>query len=309
VEAVLGTSPEELGQLALTGPLLLEKGQPLFALPRHVVGRHREDGGWEPRELLRPGPEVCCDLGEAVRLPVPRESEERLDPLEEAWITWAGLEAVLAGRVPRAEDVRLSKALWAEEPRTGLEREQSTRTAREGRLYSTRHTRPREGVSLGVVAHGLPKEWALPLGQLFPLGGESRLAECQEWEAGVELASAFQGVRRGKRFILVALTPLLLDKAIFPGAHPLIEPLRARVVSACLGRPQRIGGWDSLRRAPLPLRGALPAGSTLFCETEDAEGLPPSLEEQRSPLHLGSWTAAGFGWAALGTWSSAEEER
>jgi CRISPR-associated protein Cmr3 len=309
VEAVLGTGPEELGQLSLSGPVLLEEEQPLFALPRHVVGLRGEDGGWAPRALLQPGPPVCCDLGEGVRLPVSPEGEERLEPAERAWLTRAGLEAVLAGRPPRAEEVRRSEELWREEPRIGLKRERDTRTAREGMLYSTRHTRPRAGVSLGVVPRGLPPGWELPLGQLLPLGGESRLAECQEWKAEVALAAPREEVVRTGRFTLVALTPVLLDAAIFHGARPLLELGRARVVSACLGRPLRIGGWDSLRRAPLPLRNALPAGSTLFCEAEEPGALGPLLEEGRPPLHLGAWRAAGFGWVALGRWSTLEEAR
>ena len=65
---VLGDGPEDLGTLSLDGPFLLREGQPLFRIPRHVLGS-AEGGFWKPRALLRPGGPVACDLGEEIRLP------------------------------------------------------------------------------------------------------------------------------------------------------------------------------------------------------------------------------------------------
>ena len=77
---------------------------------------------------------------------------------------------------------------------------------------------------------------------------------------------------------MVALTPLDLSTQACLGREALPvsilerDRVRLRVVSACLGRPQRIGGWDSLARRPLPLRSVLPSGSTLFCEVDNPAG-------------------------------------
>ncbi len=308
LEKVLGTGPEELGQLTLTAPLLLEGGQPLFPMPRHVVGSREADGTWTLQALLAPSQRgACCDLGGAAHLP--ESPDPKLKPAEGLWLTQRGLESVLAGKVPAASELRYPHKLWKEEPRIGIQRERATRTVQEeGGLYSTRHVRPCKGVALGALLRGLPAGWKLPVGHLVPLGGESRLAECQAWEAPPPPASPRQELERTRRFTVVALTPLLVDEAVRRGKQSWEELGGARVVSACLDRPLRIGGWDSLRREPLPMRDALPPGSTFFCEAEEGKALGPWLERGGAPLHVGAWKAAGFGWVALGTWSTVKKE-
>ena len=64
-----------------------------------------------------------------------------LDPSDGHWLTTAGMQVVLRGRCPSENEVLKSRALWREESRTGLERQQQTRTARESMLYSSTHVR------------------------------------------------------------------------------------------------------------------------------------------------------------------------
>jgi CRISPR-associated protein Cmr3 len=308
VAAVLGDGPEHLGQLHLTGPFLLRDGAPLFAMPRHLLGEITEKG-WMPRLLLHPGPKVSCDLGESVRLPeMPVCDQEAAEYKsgEGWWLTQVGLNALVRGDLPPSDAVVPSHELWAEERRIGLTRNQITRTAEEGLLYSTRHVRPTRGVSLGVLLHGLPGDWSCPTGECFLLGGEGRMVEGREWETRPEVHPPWDRIRADGRFALIAITPLRLPHGVFEGRSPLEGFGRARVVSACAERPARIGGWDSLNRRPLQQRSVLPAGSVLFCQADT----PSDLAEPRDAIGglcgVGEGQAAGFGRVAVGTW---KEER
>ena len=301
---VLGDGPKDLGTLSLDGPFLLRDGQPLFRAPRHLLGS-TNGTRWSPCVFLRPGEPVVCDLGD-VRLPEhSRVVDERLKTGDRHWLTRDGINAVLRGCPPREEDVVPSDCLWADETRIGLERDGDSRTAKEGMLYSTRHVRPRCGVTLGVRIAGLPPGWALPFNQLLSLGGENRLAECRQWEADVALDTPLEKIRTTSKVAVVALSPIDLEQDICLGRKPMNALGNARVVSACLDRPQRIGGWDSLKRRPLPLRSVLSPGSVLFCEILAPERFEAAVGAGEGMARIGRRQEWGFGLAALGIWPDA----
>ena len=169
---ILGDGPNDLGALAVDGPFLLRDCEPLFPMPRHLLGSN-EAGRWIPRLLLRPGPEVACDLGDAVRLPeVPQTAGDAqgFKPGDGLWLTCSGMEAVLCGALPPEDTVVSRHELWSEEVRIGLERDGAARTAVEGMLYSTRHVRLRRGVSLGLQVTGVPDGWGATLRAHGPFG-------------------------------------------------------------------------------------------------------------------------------------------
>ena len=112
-------------------------------------------------------------------------------------------------------------------------------------------------------------------------------------------------IRESNRFTVSLLSPLCLPTdssgrlslplpgECFPGVAG------ATIVSACVGKPVQIGGWNSLKREPLPLIPYLPAGSTWFCEAD-----PAALDSILAlhGRHIGERTPYGFGQIALGAW-------
>lgn len=303
----LGPGPDDLGLLSFTGPFLLRKGEPLFPAPLHLQGS-ATGGGWQPRALLQPGTPVHCDLGVAVRLPeLPRPIQDSdhagLKSGEGWWLTQSGLESVLRGEPPGPETLVASRELWREERRIGIERDNSKRTAKQGMLYTSRHVRLAAGVGLGMEVDGLDAQWREPSGVLLPLGGESRMAECSRWQQELRLAMPLEAITATHRLLIVALTPLdlAMDQAL--GGSPLNGLADVRVISACLGRPQRIGGWDSLARRPMPLQSFLPAGSVLFCRFSDSEALQKAIASGGGLPRLGERQRWGYGAVAFGTWT------
>jgi CRISPR-associated protein Cmr3 len=303
-----GSGPNDLGLLSFTGPFLIRNGEPLFPVPLHLQGAS-DGGGWRPRALLQPGPPVACDLGPAVRLPdLPNEIQNperaELKAAEDRWVTVQGLEAVLRGQLPETDALVANRDLWREERRVGIERDNRRRTVKEGMLYTSRHVRLADGVGLGLeIDLNAPNgRWTEPTGVL-PLGGESRLAVCSAWTQAVVISTPWEAITSSGRLLVVALTPLDLDDDQALGRLPLRDLAEARVVSACFGRPLRIGGWDSLSRSPLPLQSFLPAGSVLFCELPDPAALAETLTAGSGLARLGTRQRWGYGLVALGSWT------
>lgn len=305
ISKILGDGPDNMGRLRLAGPFLLRDGQPLFQMPRHLLGPIVR-GKWCPKVMLRPGRKVSCDLGDVPLPEVPRETKEveTLKTGDGYWLAAKGMKSVLEGQIPDQAEVICHQDLWAEEPRIGLERDDH-RTAKDGMLYSTCHIRPKKEVSLGTRITGIPEDWTARI-KMVPLGGESRFSECLDWNGDSILGLSLKPIT-SNRIIIMALTPLDLEKDYYLGQKDLIEGVR--VVSACLDRPLRIGGWDSLKRRPLPMRSILPSGSVLFCETKEGpQQFIESLQSDDGLLHLGERTSHGFGVVALGAWPSDKEE-
>ena len=153
----------------------------------------------------------------------------------------------------------------------------------------------------------MPPGWTPPFDRLLTLGGEGRLAECRQWEADIALKAPVAEIEASGKVAVVALSPLDLPRGVYLGQEPLDVLGVVRVVSACLDRPQRIGGWDSLARRPLPLQSMLPPGSTLFCEMADRGRFAAAATAGNGLARIGSRQEWGFGLVALGVWPTPQE--
>jgi CRISPR-associated protein Cmr3 len=302
VTEAFGSGPNDLGKLQFSGPFLLRDGQPLWPIPRHLLGRS-EGGGWIPKAFLRPGTALIeTDQGKRnlpkITLP-PGEKRDGPKPAEVAWITTVGLSQILVGHVPSPDAVLQPTQLWQFESRIGLKRDDQTHKVGEGDLHSPSYIRLCRGVALGVGLTGVPGEMnSLPA--LFPFGGESRLAQSEPWVGGplpkAPEAGTFKPNAGGRvEFVVILLTPGRF-------ADPTLFFSDARLISACVGKPVPIGGWDSLNNEPLPLEPFHPAGSVWFCEA------PTDAFHNRICVQHGRWigddTAHGFGQIVIGHWPS-----
>jgi CRISPR-associated protein Cmr3 len=303
----LGDGPNNLGKLQFTGPFLIREkegsgSEALWPIPRHLLGCTHE-GHWKPSAFLQPDEkETETDNGRC-RLPrvlLPAgQRPDGLKPAGTAWITTPGLTTILAGKNPQAEMIHQQHTLWKFESRVGLQRDAATLNVGEGDLYSPIYVRLCRKVGLGVGLEGLPNNMnGLP--SIFPFGGESRLAQAESWHGNplpnCPPNNAFIPDGNGVvRFIVVLLT-----HGRFRDPAPLLSS-GAKIISACVDKPQLIGGWDSLKNEPLPLEPFHPAGSVWFCEAPAAE-LPNILAQHGK--WLGEYSAHGFGQIAIGLWPS-----
>ncbi len=294
----------DAGPLRFTGPFLARDGEPLFPAPAHLVGTVDAGGEWQPADLLAPGTEVMTDLSEApVGLPEPcgvakSMVSSSLKPPRGVWLTVQGLSRVLAGELPPSQECVRERDLFSFEHRVGLELEADSRTAREAHLYSPVHVRLKRNVGIVVGVAGL--DAAIQLPELIPLGGEGRLAACRVMSEP-PLPTAVSKSPGAALSCLVALTPVRLLNAARdawdvprPGdtASRLVAGLDGRIVSLCIERPLRLGGWDSVQRRPLPLTPHARAGTVWFLS-----GGPP---EPTTTQRVGDLTEFGFGHLVAG---------
>lgn len=307
VTATLGDGPNNLGKLQFTGPFIIYQadkdspGQALWPLPRHVLGlaeeapeetddkKHR----WVPKAFLCPGSKrYFTDVSEEpIYLPeISGKKEDSLKPNESAWIAVEGINRILDGELPQQESVYLPSKLWKLEARVGLQRNSDGKND----LYSPSFVRLTKETALGIAFSGAENlKGGLPL--LFPLGGESRLAQCESWTGdllpAVPPRESFIPDETGRiRFAVILLTPGGFREPPLPGAT---------IISACQGKPVLIGGWDSLKREPLPLRPFTPPGSVWFCTADQADFASIHAHHGK---HIDSHTAHGFGQIVIGHW-------
>lgn len=298
--AVLGDG-QDLGALRFHGPYLFRNGELLLPAPAHLLGQPalNQEAYWTRLTRLAPGPKRHCDLGVAVRLPVAREPFEGLKEMNGFWLTCQGMATVLAGGLPSTDQVISQDTLWEQETRTGISIDAATRTSAEGQLYASQHIRLIDpDLQLVAGVSGLPEDWAPE--SMGPLGGESRMAWIEPFDAGEAFLPEYKGhqLHEGTvRYTVTLVTPA--DLATWPQPGEDLAPLPGRLICACQRRAQQVGGWDTQKRSPVPLKPLLPAGTTWFCEAEATaiEELPTF-----NGSRIGQRKEFGFGQIIIGTW-------
>ncbi|MBK6900378.1 MAG: hypothetical protein IPH09_14410 [bacterium] len=154
---------DDLGPLALSGPWLSHGSERLYPVPLFLLAKDIEF------TRLCVGQAVATHLGR-IRLPELPNDKIGYKPLERAWLTSHGLEAVLNGGVPASNAIRLPAVLFHEESRLGIARDNTRRITSEGLFYQTRHLRPNSDLAIEADIT-LAEGTAVPTG-LVRLGGE-----------------------------------------------------------------------------------------------------------------------------------------
>ncbi len=262
------------GSLALRGPWLTRRGEPLFAAPADlgVTLRASLEGPPQVSDVARfrhVSPEGERRWSHPLALLVSAESGEHGPP--EGWyLNREGLAAWRGGGLPRPEDFVHASALWTPEARTGIGLEDDKRSGKAGLLYTFGFIRLAAGVALGFEVAGSP----LGAAGRIRLGGEGRTATL---ETGPGFPR-FSPDGRAGRFVSVCFaTPCLSASGAYPPGFSAgrldgeIGGWRCRLVAAAVPGFATVGGWDLARNRSKPLRRAIPAGSVFLFAPEGGE--------------------------------------
>lgn len=310
---VIGFS-DQLGNLKLQGAWLSWNSERLYPAPLHLL---KKDDTLYRLELDKTG--TWCDLGKKVRLPkLPNDNARGSKPLENTWLTYAGLEAVLNGKLPTKEDLKTVKDLFQRESRLGIARDNARRTVEEGMLYQTQHIRPHAELAVQLDVEGLPKE--MPPKAIIRLGGEGRTASVKAQSRVNELPSIMNNAKT-KRLLLYLLTPLPIqttgkawqplpgftreerdNQTVWVGN---INGIGLELHGAVTGKALREGGWDMAKHQPRPVSSLIPAGSVFFCTVKngDTAAAIRALHNQHIQDIGEQLTAYGYGHLAVGIWN------
>jgi CRISPR-associated protein Cmr3 len=275
----------QFGNLELRGPWLVRGSEILFPVPADLgitaeklsAGRARR---WSERASIRvtrvfrfrpDGPRSESDWSHPYRTLRPYERRNG------AWTAWTGdapdspagwflsmrgMESWLAGALPEPTELVHASELWLTEVRSGVGLEDSSRTARKGRLYTFGFIRFQQDVAIGFeLRNGL-----LGCPARLRLGGEGKTARL---ERGTPLRISVPSAdshRPGLRAVCLATPAFSRD-----GSHAP-QSLQGTIAAAMRGS-SLIGGWDLAARAPKALRRAIPAGSVFFAESGPGGGV------------------------------------
>lgn len=149
------------------------------------------------------------------------------------------------------------------EPKTGIGRNYETKTTSEGMLYNVNLRRL-------IDFDFIVKYSGLDLGSngFMKLGAEGKASYYEKIDSApiIEKTSI-----DANKFKLYFLTPAVFENGWLPSwiSEDLTgnyNGIGLKLLSAAVGKPIRIGGWDMQKRRPKPMRLAIPSGSVYFFE-------------------------------------------
>lgn len=221
-------------------------------------------------------------------LPVLPQGDERSKPASGWWLRDSGWQKYLQGQTLTAADLIKTSELWGYDERVGVGLDSATRSAAEGKLFTTRAIAFKAGVGFIAAVSGAD----VPTGGNLRLGGDGRAAALHD----VHLAwpePDYKAISQAGRCRIVLTSPgIFAGGWQLPGMdaadaeHRLQLPgFSARVVAAAASRADTVSGWDLAARQPKAAQKTAAAGSVYWLE-----------DVQATPEALGKLVAAGL-WA------------
>lgn len=171
---------------------------------------------------------------------------------------------------PKATD---ADKIFKTEERTGIGKSRITRSVETGRLYSVEYFRLNENCGFAVEVENTN---LLPKSGMLRLGGDNRSTKYStvSWE-DIPFAPIKKKISESKRFKLILTTPSIFANGWLPKdindktMEGSINGIASRLVSACIGKPVSVGGFDIAKGMPKVINNAVPAGSVYYFELKD----------------------------------------
>jgi CRISPR-associated protein Cmr3 len=274
----LGT-PAQPGAFAITAFTLAREGsnastETLHPLPADLVVTEQE-GGYHIQSLrpLAIGPSLVTSssFSETPVLPETNRHKACLG----LWLTQAGWQRYLQGNLPKPAlqpngDLLKSSDLWGIDSRVGVGLNASTRSADDGKLFTTHAVALKQGVGFLATVRGA----RLPSHTSLRFGGDGRAAISQLVSLEPPQVD-LQSIISQARCRMVLTTPGLFTKGWLPngvqlqndGSHRLnLYGVSARLVCASVPRAETISGWDLANWQPKAAQRAAPTGSVYWLD-------------------------------------------
>ena len=292
----------------LRGPVITHAGTAYFPAPRSLMRpRHESEESLlqlRPMQQVPPGYTPPPGAPDGFR-PCWAEGTTRADPIADMYLDGTNLGRFCRGEPIRSDRVKERAAFWGLEPRLGIAVEGKTRAAQEHMLYTSSFMRLQEDHDIRIdIISNTPKIQRLVNNAIAKqpylfLGGERKVArvrvEDPEWPPAPAWPPA------NGRFLTYLATP-----GRFSGGswYPKSLAERFRLVSAVVGGPVAVPGWDVAHNMPLHSQYAVPAGAVYFWEVEDNDSLPEDLHGE-SIADDPDDRQAGWGICLRGEWDYA----
>lgn len=267
-----------------------------------------------PLYLLTPKPSHFASNG-MLSNPLSWSASESIDSDAEGLLRLGAIQRYLQGN-----DTSLlltERATVIErEPKIGIARSRDTLSSEDHMLYRIDMSRfkDRDGNYGFVVDYECPEK--LPQNGLLKLGGEGKCFVYRNIAPDMNpltnhLESVKTALRSTGRFKLYFATPIIfqqgwlpswLDKETFSGAYSMggAAPISLKLITAAVGKPFTIGGWDMAKSQAKPTYRAVPAGSVYYFELLDKDRIDDLIAAFHYQNISDERAEEGFGLALVG---------
>lgn len=183
------------------------------------------------------------------------------------------------------------------EPKIGIGRDKNTHTSEEGRLYRVGMQRLK-GIKIVAEFDGL----AIPEKGLLRLGGEGKAAEYEKIE---EIEPIEMPEIEDNLFKIYLATPAIFDRGWLPSwineetLEGEIAGIKVNLITAAIGKPLYVGGFDMKARKPKPMYRAVPQGSVYYFKISN-DGDKSNLENIHRKSISDKREEEGFGMCYIG---------
>lgn len=275
IKEIIGTSLLP-GSLTITNILIARQEnrviQPIFPTPKDIV---KLKGVFEtnlfilkPEEKLKN--RIKTNLPSLLHSPLWLETEKPIEEIS-GFLTKEMFENYLNGGIP--EKIIKSDDLYQKEERVGIMKDRIRKAAATGALYSVEYIRLNEGVGFILELGGIKD---FPNEGLLRLGGDHRSAFYKETNFSMpDTETVKQIIEDSKRFKIILLTPAIFSNGWIPDwvdektGKWKIDGLILKLVSAAVGKPVYIGGFDLVKGMPKNMKKQVPAGSVYYFEVQE----------------------------------------
>jgi CRISPR-associated protein Cmr3 len=303
-EAIGSQKEFDYGLLDIYGPYLFKDDKRYYPAPLDIM--EDEKGAL----LLVPSDEqVNCDIGNAH---LPATGQRAVKPMK-GWISEDAFTTYLEGIVPSGkQDILNDTEFFEKEPKVGIKRKYESHGVETGMLYSIVPLRLREGkdkkrVEIRFRVNGIAGDLEPKTPATIKFGGEGKVVKLS---IDNYPSASNAGISANRKIKMVLLQPADFDGAWYPcdfiettddkGAAcwtGQIHGVDLKLISACTGKAQKIGGFDMARKENKPMRSYVPAGSVYYFEVTGGD--PSNLAVEGK---IGLNSKIGFGHYRLGRW-------
>ena len=216
-------------------------------------------------------------------------------PVAGLWLTGDGIATWLAGQPLNAKHFVRSGDLWQTDPRLGIALDPMTRSAADGKIYTTETIALKKDIGFVAAYEGNADK--LPAESLVRLGGDGRGAVVR-FVTPPPISPDWARIETEGRFRLMLTTPGLFSGGWRP------EDVPATLVAASVNRAETVSGWDLVTNKPKPAQRVAPTGSVYWFENAvgDLAALK-ALALNGFPLADPARHAEGFGKLAIAPWA------
>lgn len=207
---------------------------------------------------------------------------------EGVWLSQSQFADYLNGKIPTGDLIPQCE-LFTTEDRIGLGLDYGRRANRDEHLYRAKFIRPHDEV--GILVHVNSVMFNSPTGYVR-VGGESRSGRYSV----VSFTPPKHATTTGNLKV-VLLTPAYFSEGWQPQNGDWSGWVgQGKLVSAVIGKPLAISGWDVANNRPKPLRHYVPAGSVYYFENATWQNNPFT----ESPQGEAQFSQMGFGCVGVG---------